>query len=913
MNGLLPFIISGVPVGAVYALAATGLVVTYKTSGVFNFGHGALATAAAYLFYWLHVDHELDWRLSLILSVGVFGPVLGLVMERFARDLSRQRTIHKVVGTVGLLLVVQGLGTIMYGTTTKPVQQFLPGAQSRRTISGVVITDDRLILIAIALGGIAALGALFRWSRTGLEMRAVVEDPDLLAARGTSPVRVRRTAWIIGCTLASLSGVLILPLIGLNATALTFLVVQAFAGAAVGRLTSIPLTLAGGLFVGIGASVLTKFSLNAKALSGLPASLPFLVLLAALLLYGRRLVPLTRHEARPAPRYTAPPRIRLAAAVVVLGALVAIPGVAGDRMPYFTSGVISAIMLLSIGLLVRTSGQVSLCHGAFAAIGAVSYSQLHLDAGLPWIVALPLGALVAVPVGALIALPAIRLSGLFLALATFGFGILVQQLLYPQSWMFTSLAQGRTMPRPGFATSERAFYYVALAALVLTSVAIVLIQRSRLGRMLRGMADSPVGVASMGLDTNVTKVIVFCLSAFIAALAGALFGMSRHFAAGGDAFFTPLNSLTLVAMLVVVPFAEPWYAVVLAVSSVIPGYLPDADVPYWLNVMFGVSAIAVASAGGNPPMPERLRRLLDRWGGRTPGSHDAVRGDVPARPEKADGPARRGTGRPGLGVRSLDVAFGGLHAVRDLTLTAPTGQITGLIGPNGAGKTTTFNACSGLNRRVRGEVSLHGRSVAAMGPSARARRGLSRTFQSVELCDTLTVFDNVWLGSEAARAGARPWRQLAASPSARRDTRRAALDAIALCGLGDIAGRQVGELSTGQRRLVELARCMAGDFDVLLLDEPSSGLDVAETEAFADLLRRVQRERGTAILLVEHDVDLVMRLCSYIYVLDFGELIFEGTPEAVHGSELVRDAYLGAAPGDGPGDTVLGSARGAGR
>ncbi len=249
---------------------------------------------------------------------------------------------------------------------------------------------------------------------------------------------------------------------------------------------------------------------------------------------------------------------------------------------------------------------------------------------------------------------------------------------------------------------------------------------------------------------------------------------------------------------------------------------------------------------------------------------------------------------PGLAVDGLTVRYGGAVAVDGLTLDAPLGRLTGLIGPNGAGKTTTFNACSGLLRPAEGRVRLFGVDVTNVPAPARARRGLGRTFQRMELFDSLTVRQNVRLGREAAMAGRNPIRQLVSRADERETIASAVTEALSLCGLEARAGRQAGSLSTGQRRLVELARALAGDFRFLLLDEPSSGLDRAETVVFGQILRRVVDGRGTGVLLVEHDMDLVMRVCDHIFVLDFGQLLFEGTPDAVRDSDVVRAAYLGS-------------------
>ncbi len=248
----------------------------------------------------------------------------------------------------------------------------------------------------------------------------------------------------------------------------------------------------------------------------------------------------------------------------------------------------------------------------------------------------------------------------------------------------------------------------------------------------------------------------------------------------------------------------------------------------------------------------------------------------------------------GLSVREVSVRYGGHLAVDRISLDAPKGRITGLIGPNGAGKTTTFNACSGLLRPTSGTVSLFGEDVTSKPPHARALRGLGRTFQRMELFDSLTVRDNVSLGREAGLAGSKPWRHLFGRRADGAVVAEAVDDAIKACGIEALAARRPADLSTGQRRLVELARCIAGGFSIMLLDEPSSGLDKAETEKFGAILRVLVEQRGIGILLVEHDMALVMSVCDYIHVLDFGKPIFEGTPREVGSSDLVRAAYLGS-------------------
>lgn len=248
---------------------------------------------------------------------------------------------------------------------------------------------------------------------------------------------------------------------------------------------------------------------------------------------------------------------------------------------------------------------------------------------------------------------------------------------------------------------------------------------------------------------------------------------------------------------------------------------------------------------------------------------------------------------PGLELDGVVVRFGGLTAVDDLDLQAPLGRITGLIGPNGAGKSTAFNACSGLVRLAAGRVSLLGQDVTSLSPAQRAQAGLGRTFQRMEIYDGMTVEENVRIGREAVLAGRRPWGPLWTSRQDRADVADHAADALRLCGIEHLAHRPASLLSTGQKRLVELARAVAGDFPMLILDEPSSGLDHSETAAFGRVLLEVAASRSCGILVVEHDMSLVRGVCAYTYLLEFGKLLAEGPTDEVLTSDVVRAAYLG--------------------
>jgi ABC-type branched-subunit amino acid transport system ATPase component/branched-subunit amino acid ABC-type transport system permease component len=915
MLEIVTFVVVGLTVGSVYGLAAVGLVLTYKTSGIFNFAYGSVGAMAVFFFYFLHVDHGLAWPVAALIVLGVFAPITGIILERVARALDGASAALKVVATVGLLLIVAGVGNIWYGNVTSAFPSFLP--TSTFEVAGVFIGWDELTMIVISLVATVGLYVFFRRARLGVAMRGVVDNSELLSMTGEKPIYVRRLAWIVGSIFASMSGLLLAPNLSLNGLVLTEIVIQAFAAAAIGFFSSLPLAYLGGLLVGVATALIANYTNSISSLSGLATGLPFAILFLVLVFTPRsKLV-----EPRPTPAvpthqsWYAPNAVRLGIGALLVIFLCVVPQFVGAQLSVWSDALVYVILFLSLGLLVRTSGQVSLCHAGFAAVGAAAMSHFAHGLHLPWLLALLLAGLVAVPVGAFVAIPAIRLSGVYLALATFGFGVLLNNVFYTTQAMFGEAVGGIPVPRPfvhigpwNFST-DNGFYYLLLLFAVIIAFTVYFIQRSRLGRLLRALADSPVALETHGAAPNVTRVLVFCISAFFAAVGGALFSSLYGFASGGQ--FSYLLSLQLIALLVIVVAGEPWYAVIAAAGFVIlPGYLNFEGIFNYMTIAFGLFAATFAmSARLTPQVPAVVREFLDRLGRRRalPAAAidhyelDAFRAAPrPSHQAYSQTASMRST-TPGLEVTGLTVRFGGVHAVDNLTMTAPANDITGLIGPNGAGKTTTFAACCGLLRPSAGTITLHGNDVSHLGPSARARRGLGRTFQRVELFNSLTVRENVALGREASLAGGNPLTQMLSRPGDGAAVRTAVDEALALAGIEHLSNVQAGLLPIGQRRLVEIARVLAGPFDMLLLDEPSSGLNARETERLGDILLDVVGAGRAGVLLVEHDMALVRSVCQWIYVLDFGELIFAGTPADISSSEVVREAYLGSeASGQAP-------------
>lgn len=591
MKDLAPFLVVGLATGSLYGLAGTGLVLTYKTSGVFNFAHGAVAATAAYAFYDLHYLHGLPWVVTLLLCVGVLAPALGLVIERIARALSGTRPVYAILATVGLLLALQGYLTWKYGAA-RNFPEFLP--QKSFTVAGVNVRLSQIVTMLVGLAGAAGLYVFFTTRRIGVAMRAVVDDPALLGLTGTSPVMIRRVAWMIGTSFAALSGILVAPTLQLDAILLTLLVVQAFGATAVGGFSSLPLTYVGGLVIGVATALATKYVGSNPALAGLPSSVPFIVLFITLLVRPKRLFQpgggaavqgMVREGVRR-------PRLNAAGLVAVGAFAVLVPSLVGQKLPVYTSALIFFVIFMSLALLVWTSGQISLCHAAFAALGATTFSHLTHGAGLPWGLALIGAGLAVVPLGAVLAVPAIRLSGVYLALATFGFGLLLERLIYPTSMMFGKTGL-RPAPRPKLgmidATGDRGFYFLVLAIVVLTALVVATISKTRLGRLLRALGDAPVALSTHGLNINATRVLVFCISAFLAGVGGALYAAQLGFV--GPSGLGTFQSLIWLSVLVLGGTALLRAPIIAAGLLVImPAYLPGSFANAQMMV-FGLGAL----------------------------------------------------------------------------------------------------------------------------------------------------------------------------------------------------------------------------------------------------------------------------------------------------------------------------------
>ena len=586
----------------------------------------------------------------------------------------------------------------------------------------------------------------------------MVDDPALLGLAGTSPVAVRRFAWLVGSCFAALSGMLIAPSLAVDAPLLTLLVFFAFGAAAIGAFSSLPLTYLGGIGVGVGAALATKI-LGESDLTGpiqsLPTNLPFVVLFVALLVVPtRKLVERgSQVVRRPLPPLTFSRRTVALAAAGGLAVALVIPHVVGAKLPLYITALAYSILFLSVGLLVRTSGQVSLCQIAFAAVGA-STAARAVGAGFPWPLAVLLGGLVAVPIGALLAIPAIRLSGVYLAIATFGFGLVVQRLFYSSILMFGGTFAIRS-PRPelgGLNTdTDVGYYHVVLAVTLACCALVVLVRRSRMGRLLRAFADSPAAVDAHGTNTNELKVLVFSVSAFMAGVAGGLLGPITGTAAAGTGIVVAGFDFSVSLLLITVLFVAGRQPILSAVLGsvllvVIPGYATGDTAMTWNPIVFGSLAIVAALFGR--AVGGRVAGLLPAAAGTSRRGQPAAGPDGGARP-------RRCAGGRSPAVSLAEPLAPTVTDAPDLTVEGPHGSLRGAGGgrrrvprPLGAGWSPGSSAPTERARPRRstpapgstapsaGTDPPRGAHASTAAPGRRARLGLGRTFQRMELFDS---------------------------------------------------------------------------------------------------------------------------------------------------------------------------------
>jgi sulfate-transporting ATPase len=905
----------GLGSGGVFAALAIALVLTYRASGVVNFATGAMALYVAYTYAALRRGELLVPIPGLPKSVDLgqplgFWPALGVSMVVAAllgallyvlvfRPLRDAPPLARAVASLGVLVVIQGVLAIRQGTSAVSVRPIFP--VERWEVGSVLVLSDRFYLAVTIVVLAVALSAGFRWTRFGLLTRATAESQEGAYVSGVSPDRIALLNWIISAMVAGLAGVLIAPVSPLTPVTYTLFVVPALAAAVVGRFQHVVPVVAAGLAIGMLQSEALSLASDWSWVpqTGAAELVPLIVILIALVVVGGEMQlrgVITRQRLGHAPR----PRALLGPAVAgsVVG-VVALVATDGTWRAAVIGTFIAAVIGLSLVVVTGYAGQVSLAQLALAGTAAFSLSTLTEDWGVPFPFAPLLAALVATVIGVVIGLPALRMRGLTLGIVTLALAYAIEAVWFRNADIVPSSGARVTPPSmlgmdlgigSGQAFPRVAFGLVCLVTLVLVALGVAVLRRSTLGSAMLAVRANERSAAAAGVNVVRVKVLSFALASFVAGLGGSLLAYRRGVVAFDS--FTAIGGLALLSTAYLAGITSVWGGInagILASTGITFIALDRwVDLGDWFAVINGVLLIVtlitnpegIAKAGHD--LAGRWARLRDRHGGARPGDQapaDAAVAPVRAVPVEPAAGDRRGVGvRTGAALRvdDLTVRYGGVVAVDGVTLRVDPGAIVGLIGPNGAGKTSVIDAVTGF-AGASGMVHLAGRRLDTLAPHARVRAGLSRTFQSLELYDDMSVEENV----SVAALG-------------RRQSDRGAAVARALDGVGIAAlrDRPAGELSQGERQLVSIARACVADPKVLLLDEPAAGLDSDESTWLGGRIRAIS-ETGTAMLLVDHDVNLVLSVCDHVYVLDFGAVIAEGPPAAIRADRAVAAAYLG--------------------
>ncbi len=547
MSSLLSFTILGIFTGAAYAIAASGLVLTYSTTRVFNIAHGAFGMVMAFVYWDFSQRQGIPAWVSLALVLIVVAPLFGLFVQRFVtRGLGDAPVSVSLVVTVGLFVGLIGVAQTVWKPAARSVPQFFD--QKGFAVGDVFVTYHQLVTILLSAVVAAGLYLLLNRTRVGTAMRASVDNPDLLKLYGGRPGLVAAMAWAIGTSLAALAGILLTPVIGLDYYELTLLVINAYAAAMLGRLKSLPLTFAGAMSLGILQSYAVAYLPSSGDLSGLRAVIPTLFLFGVIVVMPQAQLRVGQVKGIvSAPLPTVRRSVVAGAAVIVLVALLTLSMSASNVLLAGTAATYAMVML-SLVLLTGYGGHVSLAQFTFAGVGALAYAKLDS----PNILGLVVAALIAAAVGALVALPVLRLTGLYLALSTLAFGVLMDKLVFQASFAFgfNGSLPAERLAVLGITISDGGTY-VLLMTIVFVAMGIGLLQlrRGRLGRILIAMRDSPAACGTLGLNMRWFRVGLFGLSAGMAGLAGALFAGLRQTISATD--FQLLSSLPLLLLAVV--------------------------------------------------------------------------------------------------------------------------------------------------------------------------------------------------------------------------------------------------------------------------------------------------------------------------------------------------------------------------
>jgi sulfate-transporting ATPase len=840
--------------------------------------------------------------LGLLVGVGL-GLLTYLVMA-LLRDASR---LARLIATLGLFSVFESFMVLRWGINFSQPRSLLP-SKNMTLFGDLVIGRDRLMLIGAALVCAVVLRVIYSGTLFGLATSAVAENRRVAASAGWSPDRIEMANFAIAGGLSALAAILLAPIVGLNAVVLSLAVLPALAAALVGRFSSFGITVLAALGIGIVQSEISlfqpdiakAFGMSTPSLTGLAQAVPLAIILVFMIATGRSRLQRGETLARlPLPGSGRVSLLPLAAGLVVsVGLLVGVQSWADALITTFAV----AIILCSVVVVAGFAGQLSLCQFALAGLGAWIAARLVSANGWPFEVALVAAVVGTTIVGVIVALPAIRTRGTSLAVATLAIALMFSALIFTNSSV-TGGVVGLPIKRVSFAGIDldplghpQRYGAFVLVVLVLVGLLVANLRRGRAGARLLAVRSNERAAASLGINVIAAKVYAFAVAAAIAALGGVLLSMRQT-----NVEFTQYNvfgSVLLIQYAVVGGIA--WVSGIVSATGaptalgnvIFDRIVPSGtDIVSWLAVVSGLGAILVLrqAPDGVAALHSRGLRMVEERSAPVRRVFEALRfpravADAPVAPPR---PPRRAET---LAVDDLVVNFGGVVAVDRVSFAIAPGEVVGLIGPNGAGKTTILDVVTGFTAPSSGSVRFGDVAIDRWSVERRARAGIVRSWQAVELFEEMTVRENLLVAADDQSR----WPYLTDLFRPGRPTPTALVhEVVEELELGEVLDASPSSLPHGVARLVGIARALVTEPAVLLLDEPAAGLDTNESTELGRVIRSVAQRRGIGVLVIEHDVPLILQTCDRIVALDFGHLIAEGTPDAISHDARVIEAYLG--------------------
>ncbi len=924
-------VFNGVVSGATIGLLAIGIVLVYRATRVINFAVAAMGLLSASLMALLVIQYGFPYWIALPISL-LAGTLYGLIIElTVVRRLFKAPRVILLIATIGVAqlsqALVMALPEIDEQSTKFPAPLSGEWDKFLGIDFGIKVKGGQVsVLIVVPLIALALAWFLNR-TVVGQTVKASAENPELARLSAINPKVASSLVWAIAGLVASIAVMLLAGASSSTTAAVGSLgpvtLTRAMAAAVIAGMVSFPRALGAGIAIGVLESVLRFNFLDQPSLIDAVA---FLFVLAAVWTQSRRAAETSTFSFAPKSR-PIPEQLTSVWWVRHMGALTALVlGLAGVALPFvitqpsrvllYAQVMAFAICAISVSVLTGWSGQLSLGQMAFAGLGALTAAALQrgvevdigwgdnrlLKGSLPGMHMVPamlVAAVVVAVIAGIVGLGSLRVRGLLLAVTTFAFGIAAERYLFDRPFFSNGESGSVPFPREPIGgislESQRSYYLFMLVVLCIVVFLVSRLRRSAVGWSTIGVRDNENTASAYTVNATRTKLRAFALSGGLAALGGAMIGGLIENVPLSGRFFVVSESLSVVAMAVIGGLGTVAGPVLGAIWIVgVPAFFPDSGMAPLLTSSLGLLVLLMYFPGGFMQIVFSVRdALLDRAAARRPALAPAAKPAASAvtlrerRPVPADATSW-------LSTTDLRVTYGGVRAVSDVSVRVGPREIVGLIGNNGAGKTSFMNAIGGFVPST-GDIELLGHDIAGLSSDRRARQGMGRTFQAATLFPELTVRETVLVALEG-RGHTGLLSTALGTPGARRNARARRTEAdelISFLGLGRYATASISDLSTGTRRIVELAGLLALNARVLCLDEPTAGVAQRETEAFGPMIVQLCKELDASVLLIEHDMPLIMSISDRVYCLEQGAVIAEGDPATIRNDPRVVASYLG--------------------